>query len=178
VSSSAWIAIPLRHTASPSAPSTSASAGASSSLLSAARITAAALDGPDGLLAHALSSGLAYSWSAKVVGPRDASALVVHIGAASHTLDPAVAQVRALLDRLRRGGLSDADRARGALRLADEELRAALTPQGRLVRLWRGEPDAPEVPSVDALRSFLADTVRDEGLIIVASRPPLAKVIP
>ncbi len=91
---SAWVAVPLARGPS------------GRDARDAALAAAAALDGPDGLLARALSSGLATSWSAKVVGPREASALVVYVRAAGHTLDAAVAQVRSLLDRLRRGAFT------------------------------------------------------------------------
>jgi hypothetical protein len=166
VQSSAWLAIPLPRGAS------------SSPVADAASTVAAALDGPDGLLAHALSSGLASSWSAKIVGPREAAALVLHVGASARTLDAAVAQVRALLDRLRQGAFTEADRSRAAARLASLDLAASLEPRGRLVRLWRGDPAPAATPSLEAVRAWLADGVHDDGLVIVASRPAPAKALP
>jgi hypothetical protein len=41
--------------------------------------------------------------------------------------------------------------------------------------LWRGDPKTPAVPSLEAWRAFLADAIRDDAWIIVASRPPLAE---
>jgi len=162
----AWIALPL-----PRGPD-------AVDARDAALVVAAALDGPDGLLARALSSGLASSWSARVVGPRDVPALVVRVEAPAHTLDAAVAQTRALLDRVRHGTMTDADRTRAATQLSERNLAASLTQRGRVVRLWRDDSGAPRVPPLDALHRFAADVMRDEALIMVASRPPPAKAAP
>jgi hypothetical protein len=143
----------------------------------AALAVAAALDGSDGLLARALAAegdagapALAHAWSAKVVGAAPAAALVVRLVGADASLDGAVAQTRALLDRVRQGALRDEDRARADAVLARARAAAALDPRARLVDLWRREP--PYVlPSLDELRAFAAATLRDEGLIIVAARP-------
>ncbi|WP_394849370.1 hypothetical protein LZC95_18230 [Pendulispora brunnea] len=142
-----------------------------------ARFFALALDGEDGLLARALGGpGLARSWSATVVGPARGSALVVRIASADGALDGAVAQTRALLDRLRQRGLDEADRQRAAAARARAEQRALLEPHGRLLALFRDAPthdrDAP--PPLDALRSFAATTLRDDALVIAAARPPRA----
>jgi len=148
----------------------------------AARWTAAALDGPGGLLARALGgpargddadSALATSWNAAVVGDPRAPAIVVRLTAPDAQLDAAVAQSRALLDRLRRGALRDEDRARAAAALARAATEAALDPRARAIELWRGDPapaGAP-APSLDALRSFASSTLRDDALVIVAARP-------
>ena len=85
----------------------------------AAQWTAAALDGPDGLLAHALGPAtggapqapLAQTWSAGIVGWPRSPAMVVRLTAEDALLDPAVAQTRALLDRLRQGALREEDRS-------------------------------------------------------------------
>jgi hypothetical protein len=133
---------------------------------------AAALDG-DGLLARALEgSGLARAWSATVLGGPSA-ALVVRIVAANGQLDAAVAQTRALLDRIRQSGLSDADRARATDARTRAELAASLDPRWRLVALFRGERPA-STPTADAIKSFAA-TLRDDALVIVAARPTRAK---
>src|ERR1019366_4373657 len=86
------------------------------------------------------------------------------------SIDAAVAQVRALLDRLRHGALREEDRARAAAALARGKLAGALDPRARVVDLWRGEPPAA-VPSIDDLRAFAAATLRDEAFVIVAARP-------
>jgi hypothetical protein len=133
---------------------------------------AAALDGADGLLAHALSSGLASSWGARVIGPPDTPALAIHIAAPSQTLDGAVAQVRGLLDRLRQGAFTQEDHTRARMHLAERDVSESLDPRTRLVRLWRGDTGTPPLPSLDAVRAFLAHEVADDALLIVVSRPP------
>jgi hypothetical protein len=132
---------------------------------------AAALDGPGGLLEKALGSGLASAWTARVTGPPRAPALVVRISSAQGSLDAAVAETRALFDRLRVGALTDDDRTRGVHRLAEERLSASLDPKARLIALWRSEAPAP-TPTLDAIRAFVAATLKDDALILVAARPP------
>ncbi len=140
---------------------------------------AGALDGTDGLLAHALgadrvdaaSPSLARTWSAAVLGAPQALSLVVRLVGPDASIDPAVAQVRALLDRLRHGALRDEDRARAGAALARARQAASLDPRARIVDLWRGEPPSP-APSLDELRAFAAASLRDEAFVIVAARPP------
>ncbi|HEX4447601.1 MAG TPA: hypothetical protein VH044_12720, partial [Polyangiaceae bacterium] len=111
---------------------------------------------------------------AAVLGGPQAPSLVVRIAGPDASLDAAVAQVRALLDRLRHGALRDEDRTRAATAVAAARLASSLDPQARIVGLWRGEPSSPTpvAPSLDDLRSFSAATLRDEALVIVAARPP------
>ncbi len=133
---------------------------------------AAILDGDDGLLAQALgATGLARSWSARVVGPARGGALVVRVVSNQGALDGAVAQARALFDRVRQGALSEDDRMRAIAARKREELRTSLDPRGRLIALWRGAPK-PVPPALEALRTFAGATLHDEALIIVAARPP------
>ena len=156
-SSQAWLALAL--------PPNDANAAASAEWI------AAALDGTDGLLAHALGGGLARSWSARVVGAARASALVVRVDSAAGALDAAVAQVRSLFDRVRQGSLSPSDFAHASALLADRELASSLDPSRRVLALWKGATP-PQPPTADALRAFASSTLRDEALIIVAVRPP------
>jgi hypothetical protein len=144
---------------------------------------AAALDGGDGLLAHALGAdvapgaggaqgnALARTWGGAVIGAPQASAMVVRLVGPDASIDPAVAQVRALLDRLRHGALRDEDRARAAGAMARARLAASLDPRQRVIDLWREEPPSP-APSLDDLRAFAAAALRDEAFVIVAARPP------
>lgn len=143
---------------------------------------AAALDGADGLLARALGAirsdatdaarpPLARAWASAVVGPMKSPAILVRVDADDDTLDAAVAQVRVLLDRLRQGALREDDRARAARSIERARSDAALDPRTRIVDLWRGTTSRPP-PSLETLRSFTAAVVRDESLVIVASRPP------
>ena len=139
-----------------------------------AYLAAASLDGADGLLAHALGGGLARSWSARVVG----GAARLGAGRAGRlrpngTLDAAVAQARALFDRLRQGSLADADRARAVSLLADRDLAASLDPRAP-PRLASGRAPTPEPaqPTLEALRAFASTWLHDDALVIVAVRPP------
>jgi hypothetical protein len=157
---------------------------------------AAALDGPDGLLAHALGGVpgdaadpvLAHGWSAALVGAPRSPALVVRLTGPDASLDGAVAQTRNLLDRIRQGGLREADRSRAAQSLARSAFAESLDPRARTLELWRsepgptqgtpsapsapGEPASPPGPSLEALRAFAAASLHDEALVIVAARPP------
>jgi len=146
----------------------------------AATWMAAALDGPTGLLARALGgtagapagSPLARNWSAGVLGMPRSPALVIRLSAADALLDAAVAQTRALLDRLRQGALREEDRAAAATTLARSTLAASLDARARVIALWRGDAASPPSPSLDTLRAFAASSLRDEALVIVAARPP------
>ncbi|MGD0529779.1 MAG: hypothetical protein ABSE49_31880, partial [Polyangiaceae bacterium] len=137
---------------------------------------AAALDGADGLLAQALGgagapdTALARGWSAAVLGAPRSPALVIRLVATESSLDAAVAQTRALLDRLRQGALREADRSRAAASLGRAALSLALDPRARVIDLWTGETPSPP-PSLDALHAFAAATLHDDALVIVAARP-------
>ncbi len=144
---------------------------------------AAALDGTDGLLAHALGAdgsgtpdALARTWSAAVLGAPETPTLVIRLVGSDASLDAAVAQLRALLDRLRHGALRDEDRSRAAAALGRAHLAASLDPRARVIDLWRAASTSPVLPSpapsLEDLRSFAAATLRDEALVIVAARPP------
>jgi hypothetical protein len=139
---------------------------------------AAALDGDGGLLAHALGDGaLARSEGVRVIGEPRAPALVLRFTATNAQLDQAVAQVRALIDRLRQGALTDADRARAQTSLARDELSASLDPRARVIALFRSKaPGASEkpgarAPTLDALHAFAAAILHDDALVIIAARP-------
>lgn len=145
-----------------------------------AEVVAHALGGSGGLLARALlDTGLAHAADARVVGPVEGGALVVRIASAEGALDAAVAQTRALLDRLRRQGLDakSLERAHAARARAREE--RDLAPAQRLLALFRGDPRpdgaAPsplQRPSADAVRSFVGQVLRDDTFVLVAARPP------
>jgi hypothetical protein len=106
-----------------------------------------------------------------VLGPAQAPALVIRVAAADGSLDACVAQIRALLDRIRQGALRDTDRARAEALLTRARLGSGLDPRERIVDLWRGQAPSP-APSLEDLRLFASASVRDEDLVIVAARPP------
>lgn len=125
-----------------------------------------------GTLASALS-GLARSSDAKVLGAPSFRHLVVHVAAPDGSLDAAVAQTRALLDRLRRGAFDERDvaRARGGLAKRDEERRR--DPRLRALAAWRAETPAP-APTLEGLRACAEKTLRDEALVIAVSRSTMS----
>lgn len=156
-SSEVWLALPLPPG------DLAARAGATA--------IAAALDGPDGLLAGALGS-MARAYGARVMGAPRAPALVVRVTSVPGTLDAAVMAVRALLDRLREGGLTEVDRARAEGSLSSAALANSLDPRGRVISLFRGESlEAPPPPPLEALRTQAASLLRDDAMILVVARP-------
>jgi hypothetical protein len=153
----------------------------------AARWIAAALEGPGGLLAQAVGAPiqgdlpgatLAHAWSATVIGLPRGPALVLRLRASDASLDAAVAQARALLERLRQGAFREEDRARATAAIARDAISASLDPRSRTIDLWRGRlpspagtGSVPAAPSLDALRAFASAALREDALIIVALRP-------
>jgi hypothetical protein len=135
------------------------------------------LDGPGGMLAQALGDGLAREASARVLGPAGARSIVVHVEAPASALDTAVAQVRALFDRLRRGAIAEADLARHKKQAQLEETTRLRDPRERLIALFRGEPQK-EVVTVDRVRATAATILQDDALVIVAARPRAKKRSP
>ena len=133
------------------------------------------LEGNDGMLATAVGSpGLARSWSARILGPEHDGALVVRIVSSDGALDSAVAQTRALFDRIHGGALTPQDLARARTRRSQGDLTSALDPRARLVTTWRGMPPPGQTPppTLEALRNFAAAFFRDDAWVIVAARPP------
>jgi hypothetical protein len=158
----AWLALPL--------PDHDRLAFASATWL------ADALDGEGGLLERALvTAGLVRSADARVVGSlvRGRAALALRLDAPPGSLDAAVAQTRALLDRLREGALTEADLTRASARHAAATEESCTTPRGRLVELFRErDPDTNlPAPSLLAWRAFAASAIKDGALIIVVARP-------
>jgi hypothetical protein len=146
----------------------------------AAAWMAAALDGPGGLLARALAGSgsgdvaplpLARGWGATLLGLSRAPALVIRLDAPDTSLDAAVAQTRALLDRLRQGAIDEADRSRASDALARAHSLGNVDPRARAIELWRGRTP-PAAPSLERMRAFAAAALRDDTLVIVAARPP------
>ena len=135
-----------------------------------ARAIAGALDGDGGLLARSLGDGLAREISARVLGPPGGRALVVHVEAPQAALDAAVIQIRALFDRVRQGALEAADLARAKKHAEDERAARMRDPRERLIALFRDSPAPPDV-TLDRARAAAAAFLRDDSLVIVASRP-------
>jgi hypothetical protein len=150
----------------------------------AATTLAAALDDDrtgegGGLLDRALGGAapLARESSARVLGWPRAPALVIRIVAAQASLDAAVMQARALLDRVHGAGLTGADFDR-ALRTRDKNaLTTSLDPRARIVATWRGEGSSVRVTAED-VRAFAQKRLAEDGMIVVASRPGRPPVAP
>jgi len=148
----------------------------------AASVVAAALDGEGGLLEKALgASGLARAWSARVLGAPRAPALVVRIASSQASLDGAVMQTRALVDRVRAGGLARADYDRAVASGAREAIAAALDPRARVVATFRGDaipsPSQPPRPRAtpEEVARFAQKSLGEEAMVVVAARPPRTK---
>ncbi len=156
----------------------------------AATLVAAALEGDGGLLEKALGStsapnSLAHSAAAHVVGWPRSPALVIRILSTQASLDNAVMQARALVDRVRKGGLPATDQERASLAASREALAAALDPRARIVATWRGEPVptaaqplARGAASADDVRAFTARYLTEDAMVVVAVRPSRTKASP
>ena len=131
----------------------------------AARTVALALEGDEGLLVHALAD-LARTSSARVMGTPRAPALVIRVASQESKLDQAVAQTRALVDRIRQNGLASADLDRAM----STNLATSLDPRARLVATWRGVE--PKVASMEEVRVFAQKALGEDRLVVVAARPP------
>ncbi len=145
----------------------------------AAAVLAAALEAPLTKALGDLGEG-----SLRVVGWPQAPALVVRLTAADATLDSAVMQARALVDRVRKGAMTDEELGRATAAAARGRVAAALDPRARVVATWRGEaiPDAgrpfTRTPSATDLRTFALRHLGEDALVVVAARPPRSGAAP
>lgn len=127
------------------------------------------LNRPSGWLDRALRApGLAGAARARVRGGPHAAALIIEIGSFDDQIAPAVAQVRALLDRLSRGAaraddLEIAQRELGRARQAEE-----LDPRRRIVDLWRGRTQG--TPDLQSLRRFQRALAPSEHVVVIVKR--------
>ncbi|MCU0685284.1 MAG: hypothetical protein MUF34_24100 [Polyangiaceae bacterium] len=137
----------------------------------ALRATLVLLGPEGGLLGRALG-GVAAKGEAFWLGPEPRPLLAVELRGGDEALEPAVAQVRALFERLRRGaiGPDDLARVRGPLETARVEARA--TPRRRLLDRWRGVDDEPSAPTLEGWRQWLGASFFDERAAVVVVRAP------
>jgi hypothetical protein len=134
-----------------------------------ADLTAAALEGPGGLLAAALA-GQAATATARVMGGARAPALVVDVRAPEGSLGPALSDVKALLLRLP-STATEGDLVRAASVVERREQDARADPRRRLADLWSGRRPGPTArPSLTAWRAFLAAALREPALVVVEAR--------
>jgi hypothetical protein len=166
-------AAPFRPGSSPEAYVAFPLPPADDAALRSAQVLSFALDGEGGSLDRALT-GTAATTSARVLGAPRAPALVLRITAPHASLDAAVEQTRAMIDRVRSGAIATADLERSTERLGRAQLAMALDPRARLVATWRGEPVDPAVapPSIEELKAVAQRVLVEDTMIIVAARPP------
>lgn len=151
-------------------------AGADPAAARAARVLVEALDGPNGLLSTSVvpMAGVARSAGATILGSPRAPALVLRVTADEATLDGAVMQARALVDRIHREGLPGTTLERSLQRSQASATTRLLDPRARLVSAWRGDAlaDGKAAPAATAeeLRAFTQRWLGEESLIVVASR--------
>jgi hypothetical protein len=144
---------------------------------SAALLVAAALDGGESALLERALAGtppLAREASARVLGWPAAPALVIRIVAAQASLDAAVMQARALVDRLHKAGLTGPDLERASAAQARSALATSLDPRARVVATWRGETPGMSTPArvgAEEVRAFTQKFLAEEAMVVVASRP-------
>lgn len=106
--------------------------------------------------------------SARVLGGPRAGALIVQIAAERGDVAAALAQVRALFDRLARGTLTPADAALAERELARAEAEERLNPRRRAVDLYR-ESGATEPVDAPRLSRYLAALRSSEQLLVSVS---------
>lgn len=134
-----------------------------------AELTAAALDGPGGLLAGALA-GAAATAQARVMGGGRVPALVVDVRATDGNLGGAVSDVRGLLLRLPTTA-TEGDLLRAAAVVERREQDARADPRRRLADLWSGRRGPPPArPPLATWRAFLSATLREAALVVVEAR--------
>jgi hypothetical protein len=133
----------------------------------AAHWTALLLGRPGGWLDAALGRPALATATARVLGGARARSLVVEIHAAPGSVAAAVAQTRALLDRLSRGAAGAADVETLVTETAHLEDEAHLDPRRRIVDVWHGVDAAP-VPELATLRRLQRQLAAERHVVIVA----------
>jgi hypothetical protein len=137
-------------------------------------LTAAALGGPDGILAEAVGADrLASSWSAHFTGGKRAAALLVELSSPPGKAEAAQRRLREVLARLRTTGPSAHESERALAALERSAAPSRLDPKVRLGELWAsdGTPRAAGAPSVERWRAWLRATLDESSLIVVATPP-------
>jgi hypothetical protein len=139
--------------------------------LELADLTALALDGEGGLLATLGAAATVARASARVLGGARVATLVVDVRAPAETLGKAVDEVKAVLSRISRGGVSDTELARAVALASRREREARSDPHRRIVDLWAGRAPAAPRPTLATWRDFLAVLLKDGALIVVEAKP-------
>lgn len=128
--------------------------------------------GPEGGLLGRALSGVGARGEAFLIGAQPRPLLAIELRGGEDALEGAVAQVRALFERLRQGalGAADLERVRGPLGAAWLEARSS--PRRRLVDLWRGGGDERPEPTLEGWRQWLSAGFFDDRAAVVVVKAP------
>lgn len=127
-------------------------------------------EGKEGFLAQSLRSLGKVTATARLQGGKLASALVIELRAPDEDLDDAVAQLRALMQRLSSGAITTEDLARALRHRNESSLQASLDPRRRIVDLFL-DRQFPAPPKLEDLQAFAKEALRDDKAILVLARP-------
>jgi len=139
----------------------------------AAQHLALVLNGESGRLAEALGGGIASKFEARLVRGVGRHALVILALAPDANVDAVVSRLRAVLDKVRGGGIEQADLARADRDRESAKLARRLEPRARVVDLFAGEllatPAAIDLAQLRAIASKVLD--EDRAQLVVARLP-------
>jgi hypothetical protein len=131
------------------------------------------LNRPNGWLDTAVRvPGLAVFAEARVLGGDAGAALAVEIITTDKKAPEAIAQTRALFQRLEDGAATADDVVKARAAAEEAILRSSVDPRHRIVRLWTGRAD-PKSPDLASLRRFHRQVLGPERHVVVVTRPRL-----
>lgn len=137
----------------------------------AAERTAMLLNRSRGWLEAALRPAqVAASAQARLLGGRRRAALAVGIQANPEQVEPAIAQVRALLERVAGGAMTRAEfeLSDRYFQLRDQD--RAFDPAFRTISLWLGSSATPPAPSLAQLRAFQRNLEPSRHIVVITSK--------
>ncbi len=126
------------------------------------------LAGPDGLLSTAFRSFEGpVRVATRTTGQRRMAALAIEIHCADELIDRALLQTRAVLARVQQGAVSEPQLRRALAAVEADRLERQLDPHVRVAQTWRRQSSAPQAPSLQEWKTWLAQNVSDEAVGIV-----------
>jgi hypothetical protein len=135
-------------------------------------LAACVLRAPEGLLDEALAGAAGASSSVRRVGPRTAPLLAVDVSAPDQAIDAAVEAAMALVSRLARGEVPDAELAAARRRCAAAERDRLRDPGARVGSLFTGAAQEPrDPPAADAFRTWAKAALLPARALVVTVRP-------
>lgn len=137
-----------------------------------ARALAKTLAGERGILNRSAAGGGAGRASAMLLEGPSSESLLLSLAAPNEAAEGVAAEALALLARLARGELPEAEIARGIAE-ADEVTRSELAdPRERLARLLDGTPVEPPAPlAASEVRAWITKTLDPSAAVVVLARP-------